>query len=478
MSPARRAGRREAAGPIRRGLAGAAVLLLLAGAFAAVAGSRPADAAWRGPGDGWVTSWGASPQAAVPGTLGDAGFAGQTVRDVICTSLGGDPIRLQLTNAFGTAPLRVGRVTVAMAGPGAAVEPGTIHPVTFGGSPSVQIPAGAEMLSDPVAMRVWPLQDLTVSMYLPYRSGAATFHWDAQQVSWVSGPGDHAADTDAAAFAVPTGSWYYLSGLVVRSPAAEGTVVAFGDSITDGFASAVGANARWPNDLARRLAARDGPTLSVADEGISGNRVLRSALRFGASGEARFGPDALDVPGVRDVIVLEGINDIGFSAGPGDPRADVSAAQIIAGYRQLIARAHTRGLKIFGATLLPFAGAGYYTAAGEAKREAVNAWIRTSGAFDGVIDFDAVMRDPADPLRLNPAYDSGDHLHPDDAGYQAMADAISLSMLTSAQKGETRPAALEAWPDRVPAFTLADPAAVTWSAGQIRGPRTLLLRIR
>ena len=200
-------------------------------------------------------------------------------------------------------------------------------------------------------------------------------------------------------------------------------MVALGDSITDGVGSTAGADARWPNDLARRLDALAGPTLAVADEGVGGNRVLIGARCCGASAEARFERDALDQPGVRDIIVLEGINDIGFSLG------GVSTAQIIAGYEQLIGHAHARGLRIFGATLLPFQGAGYYTPAGEATREAVNTWIRTSGAFDGVVDFDAVMRDPADPLRLNPAYDCGDHLHPDDAGYQAMADAISLQML-------------------------------------------------
>jgi lysophospholipase L1-like esterase len=213
-------------------------------------------------------------------------------------------------------------------------------------------------------------------------------------------------------------------------------VVAIGDSITDGVNSDIGANARWPNDLARRLDAVGGPTLAVADEGIGGNRVLTGSPLYGASAEARFERDVLDQPGVRDVILLEGINDIGFSAGPrpvtrGLARqgTGVSAAEIIAGYRRLIAAAHARGLRIFGATLLPFRGAGYYSAAGEATREAVNHWIRTSGAFDGVIDFDKVMRDPADPLRLNPSYDSGDHLHPNDAGYQAMANAINLAML-------------------------------------------------
>jgi lysophospholipase L1-like esterase len=282
-------------------------------------------------------------------------------------------------------------------------------------------------------MRVAPLQDLAVSVYLPGQTGAATVHSDAQQVNWVSQTGDHAADAGAGAFTTPTQSWYYVSDVIVGSSRVSGTVVAFGDSITDGFRSTVGANARWPNDLARRLNALRGRTLSVADEGISGNRVLNDALCCGVNAEARFERDSLDQPGVRDIIVLEGINDIGFGTLPPnpvtDPATDVSAAQVIAGYQQLIAQAHARGLKIFGGTLLPFKDSFYYTAAGEAKREAVNAWIRTSGAFDGVIDFDKLMGDPADSLTLNPAWDCGDHLHPNDAGYQAMASAISLDML-------------------------------------------------
>ena len=424
MIAASRTGRRKACQPIHLGLLGATALLVLAVAIAIFADSRPAAAARPGaPGDGWVTSWSASPQVAARDTLAAVGFDNQTVRDTMFTSVGGDLIRLELTNVFGAAPLRVGHVTVAVAGPDATVLPGTIHPVTYRGSASFQIPAGAQILTDPVAMRVAPLQDLAVSVYLPGRTGAATFHSDAQQVNWVSVAGDHAADSDAGAFGIPTLSWYYVSALIVQASGADGTVVAVGDSITDGVGSTADANARWPNDLARRLDALGGATLAVADEGIGGNRVLIGARCCGASAEARFGRDALDQPGVRDVIVLEGINDIGFSLG------GVSAAQIIAGYQQLITQAHAQGLRIFGATLLPFQGAGYYTAAGEATREAVNTWIRTSGAFDGVIDFDAVMRDPADPLRLNPAYDSGDHLHPNDVGYQAMADAVSLQML-------------------------------------------------
>jgi lysophospholipase L1-like esterase len=384
---------------------------------------------------GWVTSWAASPQVPVPGTPAAAGFDNQTVRNIVFTSAGGALIRLVLTNVFGTTPLQIGDVTVAVAkaSDSAAVAPGTVHRVTVGGSSSFQIPPGAQVLSDPVAMRVAPLQDLTVSVYLPDQTGAATIHSDAQQVNWVSETGDHATDAGAGAFTTQTQSWFYVSGLVVQPSRVSGTVVAFGDSITDGFRSTVGANARWPNELARRLNALHGRTLSVADEGISGNRVLNDALCCGVNALARFERDALDQPGVRDIIVVEGINDFGFSAVPPnpviDPVTDVSAAQVIAGYQQLIAQAHARGLKIFGGTLLPFKGAGYYTAAGEAKREAVNAWIRTSGAFDGVIDFDKLMGNPADPLTLNPIWDSGDHLHPNDLGYQAMANAISLDML-------------------------------------------------
>ena len=426
MTTAGGTGRRMAGRLIRLGLPGAFALLLLVATIAVVVSSRPAAAARRG---GWVTSWSASPQTAMPRTLAVGGFDDQTLREIIFPSVGGDLIRLELTNVFGTSALRIGHVTVAWAGLGAAVVPGTIHPVTFGGSPSVRIPAGEQVLSDPVSIQVPALQDLAVSVYLPGRTGRATLHSDAQEVNWVSAAGDHAAEAGSGAFTAAIPSWYYISGLVVQSPGAAGTVVAFGDSITDGVQSTIGGNDRWPNDLARRLDGLAGPTLAVADEGIGGNRVLTGSRYYGASALARFARDALDQPGVRDIIVLEGINDIGFSAGPPNSDTEVSAAQMIAGYEQLIARAHARGLRIFGATLLPFQGAGYYTPAGEATREAVNTWIRTSGAFDGVVDFDAVMRDPADPLRLNPAYDSGDHLHPNDVGYQAMADAINLQML-------------------------------------------------
>ena len=424
------AGRRAAAWLIRLGLLGAVALLVLTTTVAVGTGSRPAAAAR---GHDWVTSWTASPQDPVPGTLGRTGFHDQTIRDIIVPSVGGNRVRLELTNAFGRSPLQVGRVTVAVADLGAGVVAGTIHPVSFGGSASVRIPAGEQVLSDPVGMQVSAMQELAVSIYLPGRTGVATRHTDAQQVNWVSTAGDHTGEAGVGAFTIPALSWYYLSGLDVRSSRAAGTVVALGDSITDGVNSSVGGNDRWPDGLARRLGAVAGPTLSVADEGIGGNRLLTASRCCGASARARFARDALDQPGVRDVIVLEGINDIGLSVGPLHSDAGLTPARIIAGYRDLIAQAHARGVRIFGATLLPYQGAGYYSPAGEAIREAVNAWIRTSGAFDGVIDFDAAMRDPADPLLLNPAYDSGDHLHPNDAGYQAMADAINLDMLLPRQ---------------------------------------------
>src|SRR6266508_3333614 len=259
MTASRLAGRRLA-WLIRLGLLGAVALLVLAATVAVGTASRPAAAAR---GYDWVTSWTASPQDPVPGTLGMTGFHDQTVREIIVPSIGGNMIRLELTNAFGRSPLQVGRVTVAVADLGAGVVPGTIHPVSFGGRVSVRIPAGARVLSDPVGMQVSALRELAVSVYLPGRTGVATLHTDAQQLNWVSTAGDHAGEAGSGAFTIPALSWYYLSGLDVRSSRAAGTVVAFGDSITDGVNSSVGGNDRWPDDLARRLGAVAGPGPSV-----------------------------------------------------------------------------------------------------------------------------------------------------------------------------------------------------------------------
>lgn len=381
----------------------------------------------------WVTSWAASPQVAVPGTLSATGFDNQTVRNIVFTSVGGQVVRVRFTNTFGSTPLDVKQAAIALARSGTTAAVGREVPLSFAGQASVEIPAGAEALSDPVRLDIPALQDIAVSVYLPDATGPATQHALGQQINYVAS-GNHALDRSPSAFTTQTQSWYFIDSVdVIRSFNDLGTLVTFGDSITDGFNSNVNANARWPNDLARRLDDSRGFTLAVADEGISGDRVLTSDICCGENALARFDRDVVDRAGAREVILLMGINDFGFSATPPNPTTnplpDVSAAQVIAGYEQIIAQAHAAGLKIIGATLTPFKGAGYYTDEGEMKREEVNQWIRTSGAFDGVIDFDKVVRDPKDPLMINPVFDSGDHLHPNDLGYQAMANAIPLSML-------------------------------------------------
>jgi lysophospholipase L1-like esterase len=417
------------------GLGGVALLVGAATMLPAASGAATLAAH-----SGWVATWAASPMSGTASATAQAGFADQTVRNIIYTSVGGDSLRVQVSNTFGAAPLTVGAVSVGVVLDGAQLVLGASHAVTFGGSASVTIPAGGQAVSDPLAMRIRPLQELAVDLYLPAATGPATNHSDAQQTGYVAS-GDHAGDAADTAYTTTDSSWFFLDGLDVRDAAAPGTVVAFGDSITDGYQSQAGSNARWPNYLARRLdAALGGRAPAVVDEGISGNRVLNDSTCFGVSAEARFERDALSQPGVKDVILLEGINDIGFSGEadtgcytPNDP--GVTAAQIEAGYLDLIKLAHARGVKIFAGTLTPFAGSNptyggkYGTPAGEALREAVNAWIRGSHAFDGVIDFSRATQDPDDPLYLNPAYNSGDSLHPGDLGYEAMADAIPLRLV-------------------------------------------------
>ncbi len=385
-------------------------------------------------GSHWVATWGASPQAAAAGNLSRAGFRNATLREIVLTSASGVRIRVRLSNAFGSAPVRIGLAAVAIDGRGPNTVPGTSHSLYFGGQRSVVIPPGDEATSDSVPLVVPPATRLAVSIFLPRPTGPATQHADAQQVNYVAA-GAHVLGRGGP-FKVRTRSWYFLDGVdVLGARSTLGSVIALGDSITDGVGSPFDKNARWPNDLARRLNALKGSTLAVVDEGIGGNRVLNNALCCGVNAVARFEQDVRDQPGARDVILLEGINDIGHGQNRGPlaaPHTGTSALRIVEGYERIITLAHTAGLKIFGATLTPFMGARYWTQAGEAKREAVNNWIRTSGAFDGVIDFAAAVADPRDPDRLNPAYDSGDHLHPNAAGYRAMAAAINLSALLDA----------------------------------------------
>ena len=385
----------------------------------------------------WVSTWAASPMAPTPASLtssGDfspMGFLDQTIRDVVWASAAGRTARIRLSNLFGTRPVTFSQVDIGLSAGGAAVAGGTNHPVSFGGRASVTIKPGTETVSDPVRLTVPAETELVVSLFTAAATGPATYHADAEGANYVA-TGNHAGRDQAGAFSTASGAWYFLDDVDVRG--ATGAVVTFGDSITDGYGSTIGANARWSNDLARRLRAA-GQSLAVVDEGISGNRVLNGSVCSGQSALTRFTRDVTGRSGARDVIVLEGINDIGYSQDPDTgctrPNTNVSAAQIVAGYQRLIAIAHQAGLKIFGATITPFQGSDYYSAAGEAKREAVNRWIRTSHAFDGVIDFARAVRDPAAPLELAPAYDSGDHLHPNDKGYQAMANAINLTLFRS-----------------------------------------------
>lgn len=377
---------------------------------------------------GWVGSWEAAPSAAT-GLLRH----GATVRDVLHTSVGGSRLRVWLTNEFGTRPLPVAHVTVALpaAPDSAAALPGTVREVTFGGRPGVTVAPGADLVGDPVAMAVPAGTDLLVSVFVGATSDTATYHPFAQQTSYYTGDADHSADLASTAFVRQTNDWFYVDGVDVDDPVARGSVVAFGDSITDGLRSSPNTNQRWPDYLAgRMLALPAARQCGVLNAGISGNRLLLGGstpggpgASAGPPGVARFDHDVLGRTDVRTVIVLEGVNDITES--PRQP----DAQDVIDGLLDMVEQAHAVGIRVIGATITPFQGRPAYDAATEAVREQVNTWIRDSHTFDEVVDFDAVLRDPADPHRLLPAYDSGDHLHPDDAGDHALASALDLADL-------------------------------------------------
>lgn len=395
-------------------------VLAAAGALLAAGGSGSAEP--RPPAAEWVGSWSATP------VVGSTAFADRTLREIVHPSLGGSAVRIRLTNAFGADGVLVDHVTVGVRDSGAALVAGTERPVTFGDAPRVVLPAGAEVISDPVPLAVTPGRDLAISLYLPSSTGPATRHSTAYTTSYLA-TGDHAADAGPDAFTGRTGSWYLLDGVDVQAAPGTGAVVTLGDSITDGTNSTVDADHRYPDDLARRLL--DGPPgqrLGVLNEGMSGNRLLTDGGSSGVSAQQRFDRDVLAQTGVRDVIVLEGINDIGHDLGAisGTP---VTAADLIDALANLVRAGHEHGLRMIGGTLLPIGGSKYDSADAEAKRQAVNAWIRTSGIFDGVVDFDAAVRDPGQPTRIRPEFNSGDGLHPNDAGYQAMADAVDLNLL-------------------------------------------------
>ncbi len=366
-----------------------------------------------------VGTWGASADRTI------AALDTQTVRDVVHTSIGGSGLRIRLSNAFGSAPVTFGHAYVGVQASGAALVAGSNRQVTFGGSPSVTIPVGAQVLSDPLPGTFPAQTNLAVSLHLQGAGGTVTGHNAAHQTSYVSSTGDHAAEESAAAFTTTMTSWYWLDGVVVTAPHTVDAVAALGDSITDGTDSTTNANNRWTDVLARRLLQRPAAQqMGVLNEGIAGNMV--TGERKGVSAQTRFDRDVLSQPGLETVILLEGINDINLGGPDGQ---GTSADALIAGYGQLIARAHARGKCIAGGTLTPFEGSDRFTEPREAVRQAVNSFIRTSGEFDAVIDFDRAVRDPAHPSRYLPRYDSADHLHPSDAGHQAMGDAVNLSDL-------------------------------------------------
>jgi lysophospholipase L1-like esterase len=353
----------------------------------------------------------------VPPTLED-----QTVRMIVRTSIGGSAVRVSLSNMMSAAPLEIGAAHLAVHRGGGAIDARTDKTLLFGGQPSIVIPPGALVVSDPVRFDVAPLSDLAVSLYLPGNTGPPTTHNVALHTGYIV-PGNATA-SETVATAETTAAYLWVSSVDVLAPAAAVAVVALGDSITDGYATTHDADRAWPTLLAARLA-REGRSRPVAvlNQGISGNQVLRDGA--GLSMLARFDRDVLSRPGVRWVILLGGINDINLRGRADGPGA-VTSEDLIAGYGQIIARSHAHGIKVVGATLTPEEGVPTASERGEAIRQAVNRWIRTPGNFDAVVDFDAVLRDPAQPARLDAEYDPGDHIHPNDAGNRVMADAFDI----------------------------------------------------
>jgi len=412
----------------RRLLLGSAMLAAAIALPSHPAGAQP----WRT--EHWTGTWGAAPTGPAPEANLQT-FTDQTVRLIVHTSIGGNRVRIRVSNEFGATPLTIGAARIGLRAGGSDVAAGTDRALTFGGRAFVTIPPGAPALSDPVELNVPPLSDLAVSLYLPGTVQATTVHQLALQTNYVSLPGNFTA---AATLPVQRTIqvWPFLTEVDVD--AVGPAIVTLGDSITDGTRSTPDTNNRWPDWLARRLQTeRDqvgglNARFGVVNRGISGNRLLGNSpnILAGRSALERFDRDVLATSGVRYLVVLIGINDIGNSSAT----SPVSAEDLIAGYRQLITRARAKGISVIGATLTPFEGAGYYSPEKETVRQAVNNWIRNNDEFDGVIDFDRATRDPLHPTRFLPAYDSGDHLHPNDLGYQAMGNAVPLTLFRSAAK--------------------------------------------
>lgn len=386
----------------------------------------------------WAAAWTTStqrPSASFASNWSEEGFADQTVRQVVRVTAGGEAVRVRLSNAYGSGPLTIAGATIAVSAGGATIRQNSLRHLTVDGKRTFTIATGAELASDPVPFRTVPQDKVTITFYAAEPTGAATFHAQALATSYRA-DGDHRDDAEGTAFTETSTSWYYLSGLdVTGGPAGPAGVVLFGDSLTDGVGSAQDADRRYPDALTERLATEGRPR-AVLNQGIGGNRVAVDSAWLGDSAVSRFQRDVLGQPGIGTVVILLGINDIGISEVAEEspfpvfsPYTDVSADEVIAGFRSMIRQARTARLRVVGATVMPAGPSAFSTARSEAKRAAINAWIRTSGEYDAVIDFDRALAAPEDATRLNTAFDSGDHLHLNDAGYRAMADAVDLSDL-------------------------------------------------
>ena len=375
----------------------------------------------------WVGTWSCSPQPADDAQAAEvAGFRDTTLRQVVHVSIGGARLRVRFTNEFGRTPLALASVRIARSAGGGAIDPASERPVTFGGRDSVTVPGGAPVLSDPMDFDLPPLSDVAVTLYLERGPDTVTTHPGSRTTSYLQ-PGRAVSARDLKD-ARRVDHWYFLGGIDVVSATAAALAV-LGDSITDGRGSTTNQNNRWPDELARRLHARKGAApVAVLNAGIGGNRLLRDGL--GPNALARLDRDVLALPGVAWLIVLEGINDIGTRVGArakGETWA--TADDVIAAYEQIVRRAHARGLRVYGGTIMPFEGCeAYFTADAEADRQAINRWVRTSGVFDAVIDFDAATRDRDRPSRLSPSADGGDHLHPGVEGHRILAGAVDLDL--------------------------------------------------
>jgi lysophospholipase L1-like esterase len=418
---------------LRRSVASGVLILLYSVASVSAQGALPRDSS----DEHWVPTWGTAqlllrippPQGApapAPNTLQTVNH--QTVRMIVRTSIGGKRTRVKLSNSFGSPAVTIGAAHIAKRSQGAGIAQGTDRALTFAGRTSIRIAPGGVVVSDPVAIEFAPLTDLAVSLYLPEDTGPPTIHSSALRTTYVSGDGDFTAAADLSEPRTTT-SYYWLASIEVDAPKNTAAIVTFGDSITDGARSTVDTHNTWPALLASRLAAQKSTAnIAVVNEGIGGNRVLTDAAGLaGVNALARLDRDVFSHPGVKWLMVMEGINDIGALAQPTSPYR-VTAEDLIAAYQQIIERAHALGIRVIGCTLTPYGGAGYFTDQGEVIRDAVNQWIRTSKAFDAVVDFEAATRDSANADKFRPEFDPGDHLHPNDAGYKAMADAINLAM--------------------------------------------------